>query len=346
MLAGADVLLRELPSAMSRSLVELRGAIRPPVMWRQTRERRLRTGDSATFICAPPERRYDTPLAQLVKLALHQLTLAYDEAALAPIEGIGTTLARRVTTASRLQRHAKLREVRLVRSLPAHALHGASRFAAAAPIAQFVNLYREAVEDQSPESVRDVVTRQLLVPRDPDRLFELYVGLEIVRSLEGVGYTRSQHRLHPNRGLPFARLRRGNEELSLWYQRPIGKVFDAPGGRYRDTLYSAGLTASSLRPDFVLVRHPTSEALIVEVKYTARDVDTADRVGIKDAFTYLHDSDALLSAKPKPRALVVGWNSIATPVAADVVVASQRNVGRAVELVLREWDRACNELSA
>jgi hypothetical protein len=109
---------------------------------------------------------------------------------------------------------------------------------------------------------------------------------------------------------------------------------------YADVLANAGIDKSSLRPDFILVMQPRSEVLIVEVKFTARDVDTADRIGIKDVFTYLHDSASPLASRPSPRALVVGWDSTGKPAPGDVVVSSQAGVQEAVGLVLQAWQNA------
>ena len=131
---------------------------------------------------------------------------------------------------------------------------------------------------------------------------------------------------------------RDGDEIVVWYQRPLRAIFPrAEEGRYRLTLGAAGLQKSSLRPDFVLVHEPGGQVLLVEVKFTAAEHDSVDRVGIKDIFTYFHDHETLLEGKPRPRALVVGWNSVARPVPSDVLIASQFSLGEAVDVVLNSW---------
>jgi hypothetical protein len=163
----------------------------------------------------------------------------------------------------------------------------------------------------------------------------------MIDALKGAGYKQGEHRLLPHRSLPFARFYRGpNEKVSLWYQRSLRALLASrEEGRYRETLASAGLAKSSLRPDFILVREPGQQVLLVEVKYSAGEETAPDRIGIRDALTYLQDSEVLLSPKPLPRALVVGWNSTGTLSSmADILVASQHSIVEAVELVLERWD--------
>jgi len=49
MLDAAETVLRELPSVVARSRVELRGSIRPPVEWRPTLIRRRQATDQSIF---------------------------------------------------------------------------------------------------------------------------------------------------------------------------------------------------------------------------------------------------------------------------------------------------------
>jgi hypothetical protein len=338
MLDAAERVLRELPSSVDRSRVEMRGVVRRPIDWRETQVRRMSTGDRSIFVCTPAERRYDTPLARLVKLSLAQCVAARDAAALAADGPVRSTLDRRAARALRLQRHAKLRDVRLVRSIPAHTLRGAARFASAQPIVTFFQTFREAVDELSPAVVRDVVTRQLLVPTKSDRLLELFVGFELIDAMSDNGFQHRDRRLLPVKDQPFARFNDpSGGEAKIWYQRSVATVLAGPLGEYAKTLEASGLSASSLRPDFVVVREALGEVLLVEVKFTAAEDLSPDRVGIKDAFAYLHDSRTLLMGKPKPRALVVAWNTAAKLAQADVVIANQGEVRNALSFVLSAW---------
>jgi hypothetical protein len=199
------------------------------------------------------------------------------------------------------------------------------------------------VEEQSPRSTHEVITRQLLVPSKPDRLFELYVGFELIDELESQGFRQSFYRIVPNRIFPFARMRRGAEEIDIWYQRSLWSVIgDLDGGYYATVLAAAGMSKSSLRPDFVLLRRPEKRILLVEAKFTEVEDHTPDRAGIRDVLAYLHDASEPLASIPSPRAMVAGWNSGGRPAESDVVVTDQGHIREAMRLVLHQWSPAAS----
>lgn len=340
MLAAAEQVLRDLPRTAARNQVELRGAMKPPVAWRETSVRRLQAGDRSLFVCRPPERRYDTPLARLVKLALTLCSEISDTSGLKDQGTIGSIIAGRAAHAGDLGRHPKLRDVPMVRGIPAHALHGAIRNPNVRPIVEFINLYREAVTEQTLATLQELVTRQLLIPSEPDLLLEWFVGFQLIDELAALGYERIWYRLLPGLNMPFARMKDpAGRKITIWYQRSLRSIFPgAPEGRYRQTLAAAGLKKSSLKPDFVVVTDPAENVLLVEVKFTSRDDVAADRVGIKDALTYLHDGAKLLSGKPLPQALVIAWASSAAPALAGVMVGPPAAVGDAIRLTMGSWN--------
>lgn len=341
MLRAIERILRELPSSLERARVETRGAVKPPVLWRDTFTRRSQTQDRSLFVSAPTQRRYDTPLARLLKLALAQYSSAVELADVGAARGIGDLVADRRNAATRMLHHAKLRDVRSMQAIPAHALKGVLRHRHADSVVAFVELFRDAVDEQSLASIKEVVSQRLLVPWQPDKLFELFVGFQLIEGFRAAGYREVERRLFPQHMLPFARLQRLGETITVWYQRGLplvagGEVFD---GEYARALQAAGLSRSSLQPDFIVTREPGREILLVEVKFTAREDESPDRVGIKDALMYLHDGRSVLESKARPRALVAAWNSKAHPNSgADVMVCAQGTVGQAAAAVLGAWD--------
>jgi hypothetical protein len=166
------------------------------------------------------------------------------------------------------------------------------------------------------------------------------VGFQLIDELAALGYERMWYRLLPGLQVPFARMKDpAGRKITIWYQRSLRYVFPgASEGRYRQTLAASGLKKSSLKPDFVIVTDPGENVLLVEVKFTSRDDVAADRVGIKDAFTYLHDCAKLLSGKPLPHALVIAWASSAAPGLAGVMVGPPGAVGDAIRLTMESWN--------
>lgn len=180
------------------------------------------------------------------------------------------------------------------------------------------------------------------MPWQPDRLFELYAGFQLVAAMKSAGFAEVGRRVLPQRELPFARLvSSSGEGVTIWYQRglPLISSQAAFDGEYGRALFAAGLSRSSLRPDFIVTREPSGEILLVEVKFTARENETPDRVGIKDVLTYLHDGRQVLASRQSPRALVIAWNSNAVPNGqADVVVCSQYTIKPAMATILDSWN--------
>jgi hypothetical protein len=225
-----------------------------------------------------------------------------------------------------------------VRTVPASTFRIAARFGGLA-IGRFVNEYVDAIELQSERTVRSVIESRLLGPTEVDRLFELYVGFEIVDGLTDLGYSATRLRLIPGKDAPFATMELGGGRLELWWQRPIWIFYPALSeeSEYRRTLVEVGLSSSSLRPDFVLLDSDRERIVAIEVKYSAVDEHSADRRGIQDALLYLSDANAVFEDKPLPHALVASWNTSATLQAGRVLVCSRETVRMAVTQIVNSW---------
>jgi len=339
MLDDAERLLKELPSSATRVAVEAVGAIRPPVSWSETVVARTRTGQRHMFICRPALRRYDTPLARMLKLALTRVAALQE---LSELEGGGPiveALERVTSRANRLRHHTKLEDVTSVETVSASTSRLAIRHSAGS-IPDFLDLYVDAIEHQAPAAVFEVVSTQLLSPQEVERLFELYVGFELIDGLRDVGFREAGMRLLPGTRSPFAKLRRRDVELEIWWQTPIWRFFEAlaDASEYRQALEQAGLRYTPLRPDFIVIDRSRRSALIVEVKFTSvEDGQSPDRRGVQDALMYLRDAMAIMEALPLPHALVAGWKSKATPRPHRVVVCDQETVRDGIQIAVDSW---------
>jgi hypothetical protein len=344
MLDGVEGVLRDLPSSVTRSEVELRAGVRQPVLWPRTYQRRLATGDPQRFVCRPPERGYDTALGRLCVFALDRCAELPQRAQIGHravkgrAEAIGPTAARRGVRASRLRRHAKLREVATVRRLPERTLTSLRRHRGAEPVIDWVRR-AAALEDRSPRAVREVIEEQLLGPSQTSTLFELFVGFGIVDALVEAGFEEAPGRLFPNRLVPFARLTRGSQAIEAYWQRSLWSVSGlAPEGRYAEVLDAARMDRSALRPDFVIRSRNPDRLATVEVKLTeAEDGSTPERRGIQDALVYAHDAESLLEGLPQPHGLVIAWNATGRPAPGRIVVAGQAGIADAIGVLLDAW---------
>jgi hypothetical protein len=341
MMSSVPFLLRELPSSVTRSRIETRGRVRPPIDWALTYQRMRQSGDASLFTSHPPERGYDTALARLIVLSLRRVKDLVELGALAG-GGLAANLQHLDARATHFLAHAKLRGVTSVRTLPERTLNSLSKFRHAEPLTTFARLYREAVFELTPRVTREVIERRLLAPATRDRLFELSVGFSLIDALASSGFRERRTRLLPASAIPFRILTRGTTQITIWWQRPVWSVLglDSRKGAYGQVLRSANMSHSSLRPDFTVHAEPGGCVLVVEVKLTEREGETRDRVGIRDALGYLHDLGPALDEVPEPHALVVAWNADGTPGQGKILVCDQDAIGDAVAAALRSWMRA------
>ena len=338
MLESARAVLHDLPSSVTRSEIELRTALRPPVLWPKTLQRRAATGDTQRFVCRPPERAYDTALGRLVALALDRCLSLPQLAGLTDKGHVGQVISERASIARHLRGHAKLREVRSVQQLPERTMRSLQRHRHAGPLIHWVRQAAEALDDRSPRAIRVVVQQQLLPPSAIEDLFELFVGFRIIDALVSNGFAEEHPHLVPSRMVPFARLRRHHTTASVYWQRPLWALAENEGGQFKATLKQAGLSPSQLRPDF-LIRLTNPDAIaFVEVKLTTRPNHSRDREGIRDALAYAYDAADFLSNHPYPHGLVVAWNSQGSPLPGQIMVSNQTSILSAMTVALKEWN--------
>lgn len=339
MIEAANPLLRALPASASRSEVEVQNRVEGPISWQKTLARRAATRDPSRLIVSIPERRYDTWLGRLVKHSLLSLVALHTFARLGDRGATSATLAERARVAQAVLGHAKLREVKTVARIPERVLQGIRRHRDSAPFVKFNRAFRDAIDSPTREAIREVIAARVLAPATDDRLFELIVGFEIIDAMEAIGYREVNARLLPNRRIPFARFNLDRTFAELWWQTPIWQVFESSSqSRYREALKQAGMSRSTLRPDFVL--RISDNALMIEVKQTGRENMSPDREGIREALAYVKDAEAMLATKTAPHALVVAWNSLGRPAAGQILVADQDGIADSLAVVLAQWEQS------
>ena len=77
LLAAMPTLSRSLSTAVGSQAMRSRGEIRGPVLWSETMSARASSlGDENLFVCAAPQREYDTPANRALVQALHRLAAA------------------------------------------------------------------------------------------------------------------------------------------------------------------------------------------------------------------------------------------------------------------------------
>jgi hypothetical protein len=333
-IAAAERVLHELPSSVVGSEQVLNGFVRGPVSWERTQRRRWQSGQTTLFVCRPAERRFDTPLARLVKLSLHLVVQLATDASLDHSGALGAAVHDRAERARELLRHRKLSEVPLVSSFAERTLAALLRRPSAAPLVTFVRDHREALELRDPLAVSDVIAGQLLAPASNDTLFELVTGFGLVDAICSLGFEVRRLSAIVGSRRPFARMVNGADEITMWWQRSVWSLAlsRSRGGFYAQVLRDAQMSQFPLRPDFV-VQLPRGNIVVVEVKHTMHEDLTPERAGIVDALAYLKDIEGHVEAD-FVRALVVAWNATGRPNRSAVIVSDQGHLTEAAELLV------------
>jgi len=223
--------------------------------------------------------------------------------------------------------------------IPERVLVSLQRERDAGPILEFVRIVRDALDDLEATCVRDVLEQQLLSPAEDEVLFELLTGFAIVDALVRRGYREKGARLIGKSAVPFATLERATNRFSMWWQRTPWQFGVAAGAtsQFHNVLELAGMSRSSLRPDFVLIGENPERLLLVEVKHSIREKASVERDGIRDALAYLEDAKELFGTLPAPHALVVAWNATGVAAPGRVMVSGQDGIGFAVDVLLESW---------
>lgn len=320
--AAVDV-LRRMPPRAVRQVEEHRGHVAGPVLWQRTATRRIATADPTLFVTQPTTRTWNTPATALIRSSLLRIQWL-----LALYPPVGTTgIAVEIREVSDLvQDLLGDRKLRRVSPHPPNAAVRSAVISRMPPIGDLAlvgDAAQRIISGEEESTLAEALLGNVLAPGKDDQLFELWTGLTILRRLRSLGATviagpwdsaaSSRH---------FAEIEFSGRRYVLEWQRSYWStpVFKGPG-RYATALRAADLDVSSLRPDFLLYDEDGTRAVLVEVKFSAREEHSPDRAGTIDCLAYQHD---LETASERPRdvvSLVVASSTAATSSAGEICIA-------------------------
>lgn len=329
--------MRLLKSSSSRDFQEQTGEFTGRVDWPGTFVRRMVTSNPLVVRSAVVERAYDNWEARTLLYALRAIEELIDAAGMAGQGALPIRFRGYKDRCGRLAHHAKLRQAREVVAIPAHRLERLACRPGLEPVGSFVANFQSAVCSADPSTLLKILGSSVLAPVDDETLYELLVGFRLLDALEGMDCVEAHTPLRGLAGAPFAELAHPTMG-TIRILRETG-VFELAAyrddaSRFRETLESAGMRRSSLRPDF-LIEFEYRPCLVVEVKHTSRDGKTRDRDGIRDALAYLKDAEVVFAAFAGVSALVVAFASEGKPAAgAHIVVCDENRVDDALRIAL------------
>lgn len=331
-------LVRRLPSSSASTLTELHGSVRGRTWWAETAQRRLHSGDPTLFVCAVPERQYDTAQGRLIAATIRTVQEAVRATGwrLAdgsrPSEGTAGSMVFSVDEVVRsVAAHPKLRGVPATMPSPEvlHALAGRGELV---HLCAFADLYQRLLVDRSAEAVAETLAERFFAPA-PDRLFELLIGFRLARAFADHGWEQIPvvRLLGPR--APIARLRKNGASLDIWWQRSAfatkaAKAAGLEAGELDVVRVSSGARVGPYRPDLILEHESVAGRRAIsigEVKLTHDPGVTAEARGIQESFAYLYDAQKLGAVVPI-RAFVVAWNANGRPAPGRVAVSDQNHL--------------------
>ncbi len=173
---AARSVLAVLPSSSASRTVESVGMVRGRIKWDETVRRRMATSDPTIFVCAPPERMFDTKRRARLLVSLQRCAGIAGIAGLPDKGELGMAVDEVSSQARLLLRHPKLAGVTSLRGDPSRVASECSsttsRDGAHPDVAR---LYDPTIGRSDPVACIEHLERHVFAPDDA-RLFELQVG--------------------------------------------------------------------------------------------------------------------------------------------------------------------------
>ena len=350
--ANLPDLLRRLPSTAAVAQRETRGHIQGQVNWAATVQHRLKSNDPAVFVCSEPERRYDTPQAQLLKATienLHNAARRTSWLARNPFQATAHTSARPGSTISHvlsiastvepLRDDRKLRGVSGVHLKPSM-LEALRSREGLRPLCDAYDLYNRLVVARERSALAEAVSDRYFAP-NADRVFELLVAFRLARRLENHGWVQE-----PVSGLlgartPVAIMQKEARTLRIFWQTSVWDTETASlnkvtAGALHRIAKGAHSRIQRYRPDVlveILEADGTRVLMIGEVKLTAVAGSAAEARGVLECLGYLRDAQVLQEAGVPLRGFVVAWNASGRPAPGLVAISDQDHLDNLASII-------------
>ena len=341
-------LLRRLTKSTDRMTTELKGSVRGNVDWNLTFKRRGGAGfsDSTVFVTRVASKTHALPEAQALKYLLTQInhlcvevlgkipeevdTLAYE-----PNKKWKDEVRSLYHLSSTFLKNTYLREIGLPTKISDMMLQKVrcARSNHFKIIYDGLQLYRKLFLQAEQETLRNCFAQGVLKPLSRDTLYEVYILLVTIASLEQAGWSREYFRLIGYGKGAVAHYRYGDMTLRVYYQT-LPTAF-AQNSLYTDLLRKYGLDVSLRRPDILLEfdadRH---DFKLLEIKRTQNKRYIVESV--YKVFGYLKDFEHCFALGGMPHAMLVVWGGVERGENLNdvVVVVNRRNYKQFIESTL------------
>lgn len=315
-------LLRGLTQSTDRITTELKGSVRGNINWNLTLKRRLSKGlsNNTLFVTELATKTYDLPEMQALKYLITQINkLCLEVLEKIPEKEKKISDSRNKKWKEEVRclyyltnnflKNTYIRNISLPTKITALLLQRVrcARDSHFKNIYHGLRLHQRMFVQQEAETLRDCFAQGVLKPLNRDTLYEVYILLNTLISLEQAGWNREGLRLIGYGKGAVARYVSNNASISVYYQT-LPKTI-AENSLYIDLMNKYGLDASLRRPDiFLEFYNNTYDVKLLEVKRTN------DKQYILDSFYkvlgYLKDFEKCFNSKITPSGMLVVWEGV------------------------------------
>jgi hypothetical protein len=331
-------------------IAELKGSVRGNVDWNLTLKRRGGAGfsNSTVFVTRVVSKTHDLPEVQALKYLLTQInrlclevlgkipqeeeTLTYEpnkkwKDEILSLYHLSNTFLKN-TYLRDISLPTKITDMMLQRLRCARSNHFKIVY-------DSLRLYRKLFLQAEQETLRNCFVQGVLKPLSRDTLYELYILLVTIASLEQAGWSREYLRLIGYGKGAVAHYRHDDTILRIYYQT-LPTTF-AQNSLYTELLRKYGLDVSLRRPDILLEFDANKcDFKLLEIKRTQDKRYIVESV--YKVFGYLKDFENCFTLGVVPHAMLVVWEGVEGGENQNdvVVVLNQRNYQKFLESTVIE----------
>ncbi len=340
-------IFRRISHSTRREVIISRGCVRGRIDWAQTLKERCSQGyDNTIFVCTPAERVYNLPENQLLKYVLVSIRRMIEETRGLPkveeknvnLEELKTEDGRQKWTdriswirfhINRALKHSYLRGVETPNRVSSTMMRRArtARNREYQRIADTFSLHEKSVQRMDRETLRELIEKRVLQPREKDALYELFVLFEV---MELLGEPEDINLVRPG-AKSIGTFRIGKDIVHIYFQKVSG-VFEE--SKYKEIFEDYELDVSLRRPDLILQFVNQERFLLIEVKRTTNPQYTVDSV--YKVLGYIADFEKYFGEKQKPKGVLVVWDIKRLGESEqDVTILGHNDIGRITEEVVK-----------
>ena len=285
------LLLRNLSHSTHRKDEEMRGGIRGNINWNKTIKTRLSLGynDNTLFVCSPPNKNYNLEENQLIKFLLKKIVFLkeqhlpfanpskyeFDFERIDEDKDWYTRVRNCYEVSRRTLKKVYFDDIEDInkishKHIKKTANHKNSLYSKVA--FDVYRLYKKLfIEKDNRDILEDLINQRIIKSRDSNKLFELYVLIELIKNLiitlPGEPKYNVLYDKKGKKGNLFS-VSNENESILIYYQKTPEDLVDERYSFYKKLCKGYSIGCSVRAPDIILEYENRKKYRLIEIKNT------------------------------------------------------------------------------